>query len=123
VQAAQFAKQEGIRVFAIGVGSKQREIPIRERGRVITRTDLNFEEETLRQIARITDGAYFRATDTQALEQISARINELAKSEAETRTVLVPHPLYRWPLALALLALLGLGLLPGAMQLPWGSRA
>ena len=123
LQAAQFAKQEGIRVFAIGVGSNEREIRIRERGRIITRTDLNFEEDTLREIARITDGAYFRATDTKALEQISARINELAKSEAETRTVLVPQPLHRWPLGIALGALLGLGLIPGALQLAWRSRA
>jgi Ca-activated chloride channel family protein len=92
-------------------------------GRVVVANDLGFDEESLREVARITGGAYFRATDTQALEQISARINELAKSEAETRTVLVPQPLYRWPLALALVALLGLGLLPGAMQPPWGSRA
>ncbi|MEJ1403993.1 MAG: hypothetical protein RPU73_09015 [Candidatus Sedimenticola sp. (ex Thyasira tokunagai)] len=41
------------------------------------------------------------------------------KSEAETRTVLIPTPLYRWPLAGALLTLLLLGLFPeGRMRLP-----
>jgi Ca-activated chloride channel family protein len=123
LEAARLAATEGVRIYVIGVGSQQAEVSIVEDGRLIRRNDLGFEEDTLREIARVTDGAYFRATDTEALEQISARINELAKSEAETRTVLVPQPLYRWPLAVALLALLGLGLLPGALQLPWGSRA
>lgn len=123
IEAARLAAREGVRIYVIGVGSQQTEVSIVEEGRLIRRSDLGFEEDTLREIARITEGAYFRATDTQALEQISARINELAKSEAETRTVLVPQPLYRWPLAVALVALLGLGLLPGALQLPWRSHA
>lgn len=123
IEAARLAAREGVRIYVIGVGSQQTEVSIVEEGRLIRRSDLGFEEDTLREIARITDGAYFRATDTQALEQISARINELAKTEAETRTVLVPQPLYRWPLAVALVALLGLGLLPGALQLPWRSHA
>jgi Ca-activated chloride channel family protein len=124
LEGAYLAAQEGVKIHAIGVGSHQKEVKwTDDSGRVVIANDLGFDEESLREVARVTGGAYFRATDTQALEQISARINELAKSEAETRTVLVPHPLYRWPLALALLALLGLGLLPGALQLPWGSRA
>jgi Ca-activated chloride channel family protein len=123
LEAAQLAAREGVRIYVIGVGSQQEEVSIIEEGRLVRRNDLGFEEDTLREIARIGDGAYFRATDTQALEQISARINELAKSEAETRTVLVPQPLYRWPLAAALLGLLAIGLLPGALLQPWGSRA
>jgi len=124
LEGAYLAAQEGVKIHAIGVGSHQKEVKwTDDSGRVVIANDLGFDEESLREVARVTGGAYFRATDTQALEQISARINELAKSEAETRTVLVPYPLYRWPLALALLALLGLGLLPGALQPPWGSRA
>jgi Ca-activated chloride channel family protein len=123
LEAAQLAAREGVRIYVIGVGSNQEEVSIIEDGRVVRRNDLGFEEDTLREIARLTDGAYFRATDTQALEQISARINELARSESETRTVLVPQPLFRWPLGVALAALLAIGLLPGALSLPWGSRA
>jgi Ca-activated chloride channel family protein len=46
------------------------------------------------------------------LEEISRRIAELEKTETEARTAYLPEPLYRWPLGLALLALLGLGLFP-----------
>ncbi len=112
--AAQLAAHEGVRIYAIGVGSDLKEVPIMENGRLITRDDLGFDEAVMRQIAEATGGAYFRGTDTSALESIYRRIDELEKSKAESRTVLIPHPLYRWPLGLALAALLALGLFPGA---------
>ena len=114
LEAARLAAREGIRIYAIGVGSDQKEVPIIENGRLVTRDDLGFDEEVMRRIANATGGAYFRATDTSALETIYQRIDELEKSEAESRTVMIPHPLFRWPLAMALLALLALGLFPGA---------
>ncbi len=114
LEAARLAAREGIRIYAIGVGSDQEEVPIMEGGRLVTRDDLGFDEEVMRRIANATGGAYFRATDTSALETIYQRIDELEKSKAESRTVMIPHPLYRWPLGVALLALLALGLFPGA---------
>jgi Ca-activated chloride channel family protein len=112
--AAQLAASEGVRIYTIGVGSDRKEVPIVENGRLITRDDLGFDEAVMRRIAETTEGAYFRATDTSALESIYRRIDELEKSKAESRTVMIPHPLYRWPLGVALAALLLLGLFPGA---------
>jgi Ca-activated chloride channel family protein len=114
LMAAQLAAREGVRIYAIGVGSDQKEVPIMENGRLITRDDLGFDEAVMQQIAETTGGAYFRGTDTSALESIYRRIDELEKSKAESRTVMIPRPLYRWPLGLALAALLALGLFPGA---------
>jgi Ca-activated chloride channel homolog len=111
-EAATVARQNGVRVYVIGVGSKQASIPILEEGVVRYRDDLTMDEGALEEIAELTGGAYFRATDTRALEEISARIGQLEKTEAETRTAYLPQPLYRWPLGLALIALLGLGLFP-----------
>jgi Ca-activated chloride channel family protein len=91
-----------------------KEVPIMENGRLIIRDDLGFDEAVMQKIAEATGGAYFRGTDTSALESIYRRIDELEKSKAESRTVLIPHPLYRWPLGLALVSLLTLGLFPGA---------
>ena len=54
----------------------------------------------MRKIAETTDGAYFRATDTNALESIYQRIDQLEKSRLNPARVMIPHPLYRWPLAL-----------------------
>lgn len=112
--AARLAARDGIRIYAIGVGSNQEEVPIMENGRITTRRDLGFDEDVMRRIAEVTGGSYFRATDTRALETIYQRIDELEKSRAESRTVMIPHPLYRWPLGIALAALLMLGLFPGA---------
>jgi Ca-activated chloride channel homolog len=112
VEAARLARMAGVRIYVIGVGSKQEQIPIFEEGRIKYRDDLTMNEDTLQEIAKTTGGAYFRATDTRALEEISERVGQLEKTQAEARTAFLPEPLFRWPLALALLALLGLGLFP-----------
>ncbi|MEW8662774.1 MAG: VWA domain-containing protein [gamma proteobacterium symbiont of Ctena orbiculata] len=116
LKAAQLAAQEGIRIYSIGVGSDKKRVPIMENGRIITRDDLGFNEEVMREIAETADGAYFRATDTEALEKIYQHIDELEKTEAESRTVFIPQPLYYWPLLVALLLLLILGIYPEGKQ-------
>jgi len=123
VVAAQLAAHEGVRIYSIGVGSDRKEVPIVEDGRLVTRSDLGFDEAVMRRIASVTGGEYFRATDTGALEVIYQRIDELEKSKADSRTVLIPHPLYRWPLALGMLALLTLGLFPGARARRFNRRS
>jgi Ca-activated chloride channel family protein len=116
LKAAQLAAQEGIRIYSIGVGSDKKRVPILENGRIITRSDLGFNEAAMRDIAQSADGAYFRATDTEALEKIYQHIDELEKTEAESRTVFIPQPLYHWPLSIALLLLLALGIYPEGRQ-------
>jgi len=112
LEASVLARTLGVRIHVIGVGSEDKSIPIPEEGTIRYRDDITMNEDTLRDIADTTGGAYFRATDTRALEEISRRIDELEKTDAEARTAWLPDPLYRWPLGLALLAMLGLGLFP-----------
>ncbi len=112
VEAARLASMAGVRIYVIGVGSKEAQIPIIEEGRVRYRDDLTMDEDTLKEIAATTGGAYFRATDTRALEEISERVGQLEKTQAEARTAFLPEPLFRWPLGVALAALLALGLFP-----------
>ena len=112
IEAARLARVAGVRIYVIGVGSTQEQIPIAEDGVIKYRDDLTMNEATLEEIAKITGGAYFRATDTRALEEISIRVGQLEKTEAQARTAFIPAPLFRWPLGLAMLALLGLGLFP-----------
>lgn len=54
-------------------------------GRVEYR-DSEIDEETLRQIADITGGLYFRAEDGEGLQEIYDTINELERSQVEVRT-------------------------------------
>ena len=90
--AATFAKSSGAKVYTIGMGT--------EGGARIPYADTTFgkryrevltylDEETLRQIADITGGRYFRATDTQSLKQIYAEIDRFEKTKFETIHVVV----------------------------------
>lgn len=112
LESAQLARMAGVRIYVIGVGSNQERIPILHEGKIEYWDDLTMDEDTLQRLAEVTGGAYFRATDTRALEEISRRIAELEKTESETRAAYLPEPLYRWPLGVSLAALLGLGLFP-----------
>ncbi len=107
LEAAKLARQYETRIYTVGVGSKGK-APFIEDGRM-TYQDMQIDEELLRQVANMTGGAYFRGTDAKALEEIYRRIDALEKTQAETRSTLLPTPLFRWPLAMALVVLLILG--------------
>ncbi|MDM8565743.1 VWA domain-containing protein [Candidatus Halobeggiatoa sp. HSG11] len=101
LKAAQLAKQYDIRIYTIGVGS---------RGGGMFGRRLN--EKPLKQIAKITDGSYFPATDLYALANVYGHIDKtLTKTEAESRTYIQRTPLYQWPLGIAMIALLMLQIL------------
>lgn len=123
VQAAQLAADYGIKIYTIGIGSKGR-VPFPNRAGRIMWVETNMDEELLRAIAEHTGGAYFRATDSNALKQVYEQINRLEKSESETRQYLIRTPLYRYPLgaALGLLVLLALLPLGGQVMQRYGGR-
>jgi Ca-activated chloride channel family protein len=45
--------------------------------------EVQIDEEMLTEIAQMTNGQYFRATDTQSLEKIYDRIDELERTKVE----------------------------------------
>ncbi len=100
-QAAALAAQYGIRIYTIGVGS-QGEVPFPDASGHIGYEKMALDEPLLTQVAEAAGGKYFRATDTHALEEIYKHINTLEKTEAETRRVWLPQPLYQAPLGLAM---------------------
>ena len=106
--AAQLAAHEGIRIYTIGVGSKGL-VPIVVDGQ-LTKQKMEIDEDLLTEVA---------ATDTGALEKIYEQINTLEKTQAESRSVMIPQSLYRWPLGLALLLLFLLGLFPNGIPRAW----
>ncbi|CAK0752784.1 Ca-activated chloride channel homolog [Gammaproteobacteria bacterium] len=115
IEGARLAEKYGVRIYAIGVGSKGK-VPFPDaQGHLEYRDDLIIDDEGLTRIADMTGGAYFRATDTQGLERIYRDIDALEKTEAATRNTFIPISLYRWPLGIALLFLLALVWL-GLMQ-------
>ncbi len=86
--AAELAKEFGIRVYTIGVGSGEETLmpsaPIGQ-GRYRYRpTQGSVDENLLQYIADLTSGRYFRAKDKEELASIYGYIDELEKTEIET---------------------------------------
>ena len=113
--AASLAKAAGMRVYTIGVGKEGgAPIPIVDRygrKRYATNPDgslvmTELDEETLKQIASITGGRYYRATNEQALDEIYKRILEMEKTAFEVRRFKHRKELAPYILPLAVLAML-----------------
>ena len=86
--AAEIAKTFNIRVYAIGVGSYSKEVkvPIHTPYGVQYGTmNSEFDETTLRTIAQMTGGEYFRATDNSSLRSIYNQIDQLEKTKIRVR--------------------------------------
>jgi len=100
-QAAEAAAALGIRVYTIGVGAAQREGFL---GMVSGGADI--DERSLRAIAGATGGRYYRATDTEALAQVYAEIDQLERSTARTKEFVHREERYLVPLVPAIGAFL-----------------
>lgn len=85
--AAELAKTYGIRVYTIGVGTYgEAPYPVQTPfGIQMQNVPVEIDEDVLRQIATLTGGKYFRATDNDKLTQIYQEIDQLEKSKIEVR--------------------------------------
>ena len=108
--AADLAKTFGISIYTIGVGSGAGEAPYPIQtalGVVVRNMPVDLDEPTMRQIADVSGGAYFRATDNESLSAIYQKIDQLEKTKLSTRNY---HTTYEeffvFVLAAALLLLL-----------------
>ena len=83
--AAEIAKQFGIRVYTIGVGTEgYAPYPFQTPfGVQYQDVEVQIDEETLQNIATVTDGKYFRATNNSKLKEIYKDIDKLEKSKIE----------------------------------------
>ena len=97
IKAAREAKKENIKIFCIGIGTKEGELIPVSSGRSGPRLFLKdnegkvvktrLDEETLQEIAIITDGSYVRATGTEfGLDLIyNERLSKMEKREFESK--------------------------------------
>ena len=117
--AAKLARQYGIRIYTIGVGTLG-VVPIPDAMGQIQMERFDLDESLLRKIASTTGASYFRAADTSALQKIYAQINKLEKTQVENHTHVARKSLYGYPLGCALMLLLTLALLPIAPRIRHG---
>ncbi len=83
-EAAKSAEAYGIKVYTIGAGTKEAVNGMQVmRGFFLPAGTLAIDEEVLESIAATTGGKYFRATDTESLEDIYRKIDALEKTDIE----------------------------------------
>lgn len=85
--AAELARTFGIRVYTIGVGTYgEAPYPFQTPfGIQLQKVPVEIDENVLQQIASLTGGKYFRATDNNKLKQIYEEIDKLEKSKIEVK--------------------------------------
>lgn len=98
--AAEAAKALGIRIYTIGAGSQQPTVPFpftdpfgRTQYQMVP---MEFNEDTLKEIARITKGKYFPATDTASLKKTFNEIDSMEKTKVEVSKTADYRDLFAW---------------------------
>lgn len=106
--AAEMAKSLGVRVYTIGVGQNglaPYPYPVGGTYQMVN-LPVEIDEEVLTQIAQITDGHYYRATNNEELKRVYEDIDKLEKSKLKVREYSKKYELYQQFGILALLLLL-----------------
>lgn len=112
--AAKIAYDEKIKIYTIGIGSKDgAPIPVFQNGQKFymrnhdgTLVVPKLDEKLLQEIAELTGGLYFRATDEKKLKEIYDIINKLEKSEIITSKFTMYSEKAHYPLFLAFVLML-----------------
>lgn len=105
LKAANAARQQGLTIYTIGIGIDA-ETMRRKFGVERIPPGTALDEANLMEIARITDGRYFRANDTLSLRRIYAELDLLEPVEREDRAYRPRLDLFHIPLTVGILILL-----------------
>jgi len=108
ITAARIARAFKVRVYTIGVGTRGEALyPVQDPffGKRYVRMPVEIDEELLQEIARITGGRYFRATDTATLARIYQEIDQLERTKIEVKQYVTYRELFVRFLAVAFAAL------------------
>jgi Ca-activated chloride channel family protein len=113
--AAEIAKSRGVPVYTIGSG-KEGYVPVPlydDNGRKVSyrRMLSDLDEGTLREIATLTGGKFFRVADTDTIESAFKAIDRAQKIEFQAKSYLVATELFWWLAGPGLLALTAAALL------------
>ena len=97
--AAEAAKALGIRIYTIGAGTRGlAPYPLTDPwGRTVYQNvPVQIDEDTLKKIAEMSKGAFFRATDTSSLREIFGEIDKLEKTKIEVEKIAQYRDLFPW---------------------------
>ncbi len=106
LEAAKAASSQGIKIYTIGAGSRG-VVPFPAQdifGRTVyQQVRMDIDEAILEKIAEMTEGKYFRATDTESLRNIYKEIDNLEKTELQEEGYKEYKQLFGWFLLAGLL--------------------
>ena len=109
VTAADLALSYNIKIYTIGAGTiGTAPYPVQDPifGKRYQNVKVEIDEEMLTQIAQMTDGQYFRATDTEQLQEIYDQIDELERTEVDELIYTDYEDRYHWFLLPAVLLII-----------------
>lgn len=109
ITAARVAEAFHIKIYTIGAGTRGTAMyPVQDPvlGKHYMPMQVQIDEESLRSIAKITGGKYFRATDTKKLRDIYKEISELEKTKIEVKEYTRYEEYFVWFIGAGLLLLL-----------------
>jgi len=109
ITAAELAKTFQIKVYTIGVGKGGLvPFPVNDPlfGKRYVQANVEIDEMTLKRIADITGGLFFRARDPKSLHEIYEKINALETTEVKVKEYRSYEELFHWFLWPALVLIL-----------------
>ena len=103
-EAINMAKNEGIKIYTVGIGAPQMSL---------ARAFFNIQnspldEQTLKELAAQTDGQYFKVTTLKELVDVYKKIDALEEQDFEDRVVYEKDELYIVPLLIAFVLAFGM---------------
>lgn len=112
-QAAEVAKEMGIVIYTVGIGSSHAFAPVSTPyGTELVPMRDNYDEPLLKEIAAVTGGQFYRAYDAKGLAQVMEEINQMEKTVIE-QPKFIDYKEYAPALAGIALVLLLLGFILG----------
>ncbi len=99
ITAADLAAKFDIKIYTVAAGTHGlAPYPVTDAwGRqVIQKVQVDVDEESLKEIAEITGGRFFRATDNKSLKEVYQEIDELERTEIEVTEYQNYTELYSW---------------------------
>jgi len=118
ITAANLARQEGIKIYAIGMGKEDRVVvPIYaydmygKKTQLVAQVPSYINPELLRKIADLTGGLAYMARDTMALSQVLQAIDRFERTKVRLKPMQKKEELFIYPTAAALLILIAIYLL------------
>ncbi len=101
LKAAELAAANHLKIYTIGIGADEMIVRSFFGNRKIN-PSVDLDEKTLTKIAESTGGHYYRARNTDELNNIYMRLDELEPVEKDKQYFRPRSELYFWPLSLAL---------------------